>query len=54
MEQEIVLNTDFEWLITLFVGVFSAFAGTFLGTVLLNYLQKSNMRKNRERRQQRC
>ena len=35
-------------LVTFFVGVLSAFAGTFLDTVLLNYLQKSNMRKNRE------
>lgn len=48
MEQEIVQNADFEWLVTLLVGVFSAFAGTFFGAVLLNYLQKSNKRKNRE------
>ena len=48
MEQEIIQNANFEWLVTLFVGVLSAFAGTFLGAVLLNYFQKSNMRKNRE------
>ena len=47
MEQEIMQNANFEWLATLFVGIFSAFAGTFLGAVLLNHLQKSNMRKNR-------
>ena len=47
MEQEIMQNPNFECLVTLFVGIFSAFAGTFLGAVLLNHLQKSNMRKNR-------
>lgn len=35
MEQEIMQNANFEWLATLFVGIFSAFAGTFLGAVLL-------------------
>lgn len=40
MEQEIMQNANFEWLATLFVGIFSAFAGTFLGAVLLNHLQK--------------
>lgn len=39
MEQEIIQNANFEWLVTLFVGVLSAFAGTFLGAVLLNYFQ---------------
>ena len=37
MEQEIMQNANFEWLATLFVGIFSAFAGTFLGAVLLNH-----------------
>lgn len=42
MEQEIMQNANFEWLATLFVGIFSAFAGTFLGAVLLNHLHISN------------
>ena len=49
MEQEIMQNANFEWLATLFVGIFSAFAGTFLGAVLLNHLQKSNMRRTRKK-----
>lgn len=42
MEQEIMQNANFEWLATLFVGIFSAFAGTFLGAVLLNHLHSKN------------
>ena len=29
MEQEIMQNANFEWLATLFVGIFSAFAGYY-------------------------
>lgn len=48
MEQEIVQNANLEWMVPLFVGVLSAFIGTFLGAVLLNYFQKSNVRKYRK------
>lgn len=48
MTHEIAQNSDIECLITLLVGIISAFIGTFLGAILLNYFQKSNIRENRK------